>query len=80
MTAKLAPILMQHPTQPPTGSQRISKKVGPIHLRIKGIECERVGQPMQLVGQTFDTYQARDLDDSRLWERSRETGRIIQTR
>ena len=53
---------------------------GPRKLTIAGTPCERVGESMQLKGQTFDTYQPVNEDDSRLFERIRESGRILQTR
>ena len=63
------------------------KKTSPEQLKIEGIKCTRSGRPMVLNGQTWDTYipdtDGRDDEDPVLaciWERSRESGRIIQTR
>ncbi len=53
----------------------------PKQLVIRGTACELYSEkPVEVVGQHWDTYAPMNDDDDRRFERSRETGRIVQTR
>jgi hypothetical protein len=59
-------------------------KTPPKTLTIHGVCCDRVGNPIEINGKTWDTYipaehESDDVQDL-IYERARETGRIIQTR
>lgn len=52
---------------------------GPASMTIRGTLVHRVGNPLYLKGETWDTYVPDCDDDPRIWERAQGSGRTIQT-